>query len=178
MNFQIFKLDFKKAEEPEIKLATSTGSSKKQESSRKKYLLLLYWLCQSLWLCGSQQTVENSSRDGNTRPPDLSPEKCMQVKKQQLEPEMKQQTGLKLGKEYVKAVYCHHAYLTYIQSTSGETLGWMKHKLESSLPGEISIISDMQMTPPLWKKQGTKEPLDESERGEWRSWLKTQHSEN
>ena len=65
---------------------------------------------------------------------------------------MEQQTGPKSGKEYVKAVYCHHAYLTYIQSTSGETLGWMKHKLESSLPGEISIISDMQMIPPLWQK--------------------------
>ena len=65
---------FRKAEESEIKLPSSTGSLKKQESSRK-YLLLLYWLHQSLWLCGSQQTVENSSRDGNTRPPDLPPEK-------------------------------------------------------------------------------------------------------
>ena len=61
----------------------------------------------------------------------------MQVKKQQLDVGMEQQTGCKLGKEYVKAVYCHHAYLTYIQSTSWETLGWMKHKLESWLPGEI-----------------------------------------
>ena len=66
----MFKLDLEKAEEPEIKLPTSIGSSKKQESSRK-HLLLLYWLHQSLWLCGSQQTVENSERDGNTRPPDL-----------------------------------------------------------------------------------------------------------
>ena len=65
---------------------------------------------------------------------------------------MEQQTGPKSGKEYVKAVYCHHAYLTYIQSTSGETLGWVKHKLESSLPGEISIISCMQMITPLWQK--------------------------
>ena len=56
---------------------------------------------------------------------------------------MEQQTGSKLGKEYVKAVYCHPAYLTYMQSTSWETLGWMKHKLESGLPGEISITSDM-----------------------------------
>ena len=73
----MFKLDLEKAEEPEIKLPTSAGSSKKQESFRKKHLLLLYWLCQSLWLCGSQQTVENFSRDGNTRPPDLSPEKSV-----------------------------------------------------------------------------------------------------
>ena len=76
----------------------------------------------------------------------------MQVKKQQLELDMEQQTGSKLGKEYVKAVYCHPAYLTYRQSTSCEMLGWMKHKLKSRLPGEISITSDMQMTPPLWQK--------------------------
>ena len=76
----------------------------------------------------------------------------MQVKKQQLESDMEQQTSSKLVKEYVKAVYCHPAYLTYIQSTSYEMLGWMKHKLESRLPGEISITSDMQMTPSLWQK--------------------------
>ena len=91
----------------------------------------------------------------------------MQVKKQQLELGMKQQTGSKSGKEYVKAVYCHPAYLTYMQSTSSEMPGWMKHKLESRLPGEISITSDMQMTPPYGRKRRrTKEPLNESERGE------------
>ena len=76
----------------------------------------------------------------------------MQVKKQQLEPDMEQQSGSKLGKEYVKAVYCHSAYLTYMQSTSSDMLGRMKHKLESRLQGEISITSDMQMTPPWWQK--------------------------
>ena len=76
----------------------------------------------------------------------------MLVKKQQLEPDMGQQTGSKSGKEYIKAVYCHPAYLTYMQSTSWETLSWMKHKLESRFPEEISVISDMQMTPPLWQK--------------------------
>ena len=65
---------------------------------------------------------------------------------------MEQQTGSKLGKEYVKAVYFYAAYLTYMQNTSCETLGWMKHKLESRLPGEIAITSDMQITPPLWQK--------------------------
>ena len=65
---------------------------------------------------------------------------------------MEQHTGSKLGKEYVKAVYCHPAYLTYKQSTSLETLGWMKHKLESRLLGDISITSDMQRTPPLCQK--------------------------
>ena len=76
----------------------------------------------------------------------------MQVKKQQLESDIEQQTGSKSGMEYVKAVYCHPAYLTYMQSTSCEMPGWMKHKLESRLPGEISISSDMQMILPLWQK--------------------------
>ena len=91
----------------------------------------------------------------------------MQVKKQELEPDMEQQTGSKLGKERVKAVYCHPAYLTYMQSTSCEMPCWMKHKLESRLPGEISVISDTQMIPPLCQKvKRTEEPLDESEKGE------------
>ena len=70
----------------------------------------------------------------------------MQVRKQQLELDMEQQTDFKSGKEYIKAVYCHPAYLTYMHGTSCEMLGWMKHKLESRLPGEISITSDTQMT--------------------------------
>ena len=69
----------------------------------------------------------------------------MQVKKQQLEPGMEQQTGSKMGKEYLKAVYCHPTYLTYVQSTSCEMLGLMNFKLESRLPGEILIVSDIQM---------------------------------
>ena len=93
--------------------------------------------------------MENSLRDGNTRPPDLPLEKTVF---QQLELDMEQQTGSKSGKEYVKAVYCHPAYLTYMQSILCEKFSWIKHKLESRLPGEISISSDMQMTPPLWQK--------------------------
>jgi len=76
----------------------------------------------------------------------------MQVKKQQLEQNMEQQTGSKSGKEHVKAVYCHPAYLTYMQSTSCKMPDWMKHKLESRFLGEISVTSDMQMTPPLRQK--------------------------
>ena len=76
----------------------------------------------------------------------------MQVTGQQIELDMEQQTGSKLRKEYVKAVYCHPAYLTYMQSTSWEMLGWKKHKLESRLPGEISTTSNKQMTPPLQQK--------------------------
>ena len=80
---------------------------------------------------------------------------------------MEQQTGSKQEKEYVKVVYCHPAYLTYMQSTSCKMPGWMKHKLESRLSGDISITSDTQMTPPLWQKaKKNLEPLDESERGE------------
>ena len=91
----------------------------------------------------------------------------MQVKKQQLESDMEQQTGSKLGKEYIKAVYCPPSYLTYMQSTSCKVPDWMNHKLESRLLGEISTTSDMQMTPSLWQKaKRTKEPLDEGEGGE------------
>ena len=80
---------------------------------------------------------------------------------------MEQQTGSKLGKEYVKAVYCHFVYLTYMQSTSCEMLDWMNQKWESRLPGERSTTSDMQMIPLLWQKpRGSKEPLDKGERGE------------
>ena len=100
--------------------------------------------------CVLQQTVENSSRDGNTRPPDLPPEKSVCRSRSNMD--MEQYTGSKYGKEYIKAVYCHPAYITSRQSTSCEMPGWIKHKLESRLPGEISITSDMQMTLPLWQK--------------------------
>ena len=86
---------------------------------------------------------------------------------QQLESDMEQQTGSKLEKDYIKAVYCHSAYLTYMQSILYEMLGWMNYKLESRLPGEMSITLDMKMTPLLWRKQrGTKESLVEGDRGE------------
>ena len=82
---------------------------------------------------------------------------------------MEQWIGSKLGKEYIKAVYCHLAYLTYMQSKSCEMLGWINHKLESRLLGEISLSSDMQMTPLYGRKRrGTKEPLNEGKRGEWK----------
>ena len=145
-NFQIFKLDLEKAEEPEIKLPASVGSSKKQESSRKTFTTLLttpkpltVWIttnCGKFWKIWEHQT---------TLP--VSWEICVWVKKQQLESYMGQLTGSKLEKEYDKAVYCHPAYLTYMQSTSCKMPGWMKHQLESRWPGEMSITSDMQITP-------------------------------
>ena len=149
----MFKLDLEKAKEPEIKLTTSTGSSKKQESSRKTSISALLtmpkpltvWIttsCGKFWKRWEFQTTLSASW-----------EICMQVRKQQLELDMEPHTGSRSGKEHIKAVYCHPAYLTCMQSTLWETLGWMKLKLESRLPGEISITSDMQMTPPfLWQR--------------------------
>ena len=161
----MFKLVLEKAEEPEIKLPTSIGSSKKQDLSRKASTSDLL-LTMPKPLCGSQKTVGNSSRAGNTRPPDLPPEKSVSDQEKQLDPDMEQQTGSISGNEYVKVVYCHPAYLTYMQNTSCEMPGWMKHKLESRFLGEISITSDTQMIPPYGRKRKTKELLDESERGE------------
>ena len=142
----------KGTEESEIKLLTSFGSSKKQESSRKTSASALLTTPKPLtvWFTTNYGKFLRRCEYQTTLP--ASWEICMQVKRQQLKLDMEQQTGSKLGKEYVKAVYCHPVYLTYMQSTSWETLGWKKHKLESELPGEISITSDMQMTPPLWQK--------------------------
>ena len=152
MNFLMFKLVLEKAEEPEIKLPTSTRSSKKQESSRKTSISALLtmpkpltaWItinCGKFWKRWEYQTTWPASWETH-----------MQVRKQQLELDMEQQTGSKYEKEYVKAVYCHPAYLSSMHSISWETLGWKKHKLESRLPGEISITWYMLTTPPLWQK--------------------------
>ena len=102
--------------------------------------------------CVDHNKLENSETWEYQTTLPASWETCMQVKEQQLDLDMEQQTGSKLGKEYIKAVYCHPVYLTYMQSTSCEMSGCMKHKLESRLQREISIISDRQMTPPLWQK--------------------------
>ena len=111
VNFQMSKLDLEKAEQPEIKLPTPVGSLKKQESSRK-HLLLLYWLCQSLWLCGSQQTGKLFKRWEYQTTWPASWEIYVQIRKQQLELDMEWQTGSKSGKMYAKPLYCHPAYLT------------------------------------------------------------------
>ena len=116
------------------------------------YLIMPYWLCQSLWLCGSQKTGKFFKRWEYQTTWSASWEICMQVKKQQLELDMEQQTSSKLGKEYVKAVYYHPVYLTYTWSTSCKMPGWINPKVESRLPGQISIISGMQMTIPLRHK--------------------------
>ena len=174
----MFKLVLEKAEEPEINCQHPLDHGKSKSSRKTSISALLtmpkpltVWItinCRKFWERWEYQTTWPASW-----------EICMQVRKQQLELDMEQQTGSKEGKEYIKAVYCHPAYLTSMQSTSWETLGWKKHKLEARLPGEIPITSDKQMTPPLWQKlKRTKRPLAESERGEWKSWLKAQHSQN
>ena len=152
MKFQMFTLDLEKAEEPEIKLPTSIGSLKKQESSRETSILALLTTSKplTLWITTNCGKFFKKWEYQTTWPAFW--EIWMQVKKQQLELDMEQQTGSKLGKQYIKVAYCHPAYLTYMQSISCEMPGWMNHKLESRLLGEISITSDMQMIPPLWQK--------------------------
>ena len=175
----MLKLDLEKAEEPEIKLPTFAGSSKKWQNTRKTSTSAILTIPThlSVWIITNCAKFINRREYQITWPASWAI--CMQAKKQQLGLDMEQPTSSKLGKGYLKSVYFHSAYLTYMQSTSWEMLDWMKHKLESRLPGEISIISDMQMTPSYGRKwRRTKEPLDESERGEWKIWLKTQHLKN
>ena len=148
----MFKLDLEKAEEPEIKLPTSIGSSRKQESSRKTSISALLTMPKPLTVWTTTNFGKFLKRWKYQTTWSASWEICVQVRLQQLELDMGQQTGSKSGKEYITAVFCHPACLTYMQSTSWEMPGWKKHKLESRLLGEISITSDMQMTLPLWQK--------------------------
>ena len=156
----MFKLDLEKAEKPEIKLPTSAESSKKQESSRKTSTSASLSMLKPLTVCITNSYGKFFKRWQYQTTGPVFCETCMQIKKHQLEPDMKQRTGSKLGKDYVKAVYCHPSYLTYTQSTSCDILGWLKHKLESRLMGDITITSrlmgditsDMQMISCLWQK--------------------------
>ena len=124
----------------------------KAESSRKTSISALLTTLKPLTVCVTTNCVKFWKRwEYQTMLP-ASCETCMQVKKQQLELDLKYQTGSQQKKEYVMTVYCHPAYLTYIQSTSWEMLGWIKQKLESRLLGEISTTSNMQIRTPLWQK--------------------------
>ena len=160
-SFQMYKLDSEKAEEAEIKLPTSTGSLKKQESSIKTSISVLLTMPKPLTVWTTTNSGKFLKRWEYQTIWPASWEICMQIRNigvgslspiLQLELDMEQQTGSKQEKEYIKTAYCHPAYLIYMQSTSYEMLDWMKHKLESRLPGEISITSYMQMIPPLWQK--------------------------
>ena len=143
-NFQMYKLDLEKAEEGEIKLPISAGSQSKQGNSRKVSTSASLSMLNPLTVWITTNCGKFLKRWGYQITLSVSWETCIRAKKQQLEPDMKQRTGSKLGREYVKAVYCQPAYLTYMQSTSCKMLGWMKHKLESRLLGETSTTSDMQ----------------------------------
>ena len=147
----MFKLDLEKAEEPDQIASIHWINEKAREFPKNMYFCFIDntkgFDCvdhKKLWKILKREEYQT------TQP--ASWEIRMQDNKQQLELDMEQWTGSKLGKDYVKAVYCHPAYLTYVQSTSCKMPGWMKHKLESRLPGEVSITSDMQLTPPLWQK--------------------------
>ena len=151
-NFQMFKLDLGKAEEPEIKLWTSTDliwSQKKQGNSRKvstsaSLTMLKPW---TVWITTNVKILKEM---------EIPDHMICIMKNLYAGQEATVRIGhgimdwFQIGKEYTKAVYCHPAYLTCMQSTSCKMLGWMKHKLELRLPGEILITSDMQMTPLLW----------------------------
>ena len=137
-DFQMFKLDLENAEEPEIQLPTSVGSTKKQESSRKTSTSA-YWLHQSLWLCGSQQTGKFFKRWEYQTTWPVSWEICMQVKKQQLEPNMDNRL-VPNRERSMSRLYIVTLLITYMQNTSCEMPSWMKHKLESRLLWGISII--------------------------------------
>ena len=141
MTFQMFKLDLEKADEPEIKLPTFAGSLKKQESSRKTSIsaLLVMQKPLTMWVTTNCGKFFKRWEYQTTLP--ASWEICMQVKKQQLELDMEQWAASKLGKEYDKAVYCHSAYLSSMQSTSFKMPDWIKYKLESRLLGEVHGVT-------------------------------------
>ena len=181
-NFQMFKLDLENAEEPEIKWPTSVGSSKKQENSRKTSASLTMLKPLTVWITTNCGKFFKRWEYQTTWP--ASWEICMQVKKQQLKPDMEQLTGSKLGKEYIKSVYHHSAYLTYIQSTSCEMPGWMKQKLESRLPPiDIGVnINNLRYTDDTTLMAESKEELKSllmkvKEEREEKNWFKTQHWE-
>ena len=140
----MYKLDLEKAEEPEIKLPTSAGSWKKQGNSRKTSTSALLTMLKPLtvWITTNWKIHQDMGI-----PDHLTCLLRNLYSSQQLELDMEQQTCSKLGKGYIKPAYCYSAYLTSMQSTSCEMMGWMKHKLESRLPREISTASDMQMIP-------------------------------
>ena len=143
---------FRKGRGTKIKLPTSAGSLKKQESYRKTSTSALLTTPKPLTMWITTNCGKFFKRYEYQAAWLASWEICMQVRKQQLELDMEEQTGSKSGKEYVKAIYYHPPYLIYMQSTSCEMPGWTKHKIKSSFPGEISITLDMQITQPLWQK--------------------------
>ena len=149
-NFQMYKLDLEKAEEPEIKLPTSTRSQKKQENFRKTSPSLTTLRPLNVWITKNWGKLSKRWEYQTTLP--VSWETSMQVRKQQLEPDIEQQTGWKLGKEYSKSVYCHLAYLTYMQNAIMWNVRLDEAQPESRWLGDISMTSDIQMILPIQQK--------------------------
>ena len=151
MNFQMFKLDLEKAEEPEIILPTSTGSSKKRESRETSTFFFTDY--DKSFDCVDHKKLWKIFKEMGIPDPLTCLLRYLYAgQKATVRSGHGTTDWSKSWKEYVKTVYCHPAYLTYMQSTSCEMLDWMKHKLESRLLREISVTSDMQMTPFLWQK--------------------------
>ena len=177
VNFQMFKLVLEKAKESEIKLPTSAGSSKKQENSRKTStsVSLIIPKC----VCRSQQTGKFLKRWKYQTTLAASWEICIACQETTIRTGHGTTDWFQIGKGVCQGCILSpclfNLYAVYIMGN----VGWMKHKLESRLPGEISVMSDMQMTSPYGRKwRRTKEPLDEAERGEWKSLPETQNSKN
>ena len=147
----MFRLDLEKAEEPEIKLPTSVGLSveKAREFQKNIYFCFINYAKTFVCITTNWKILREM---GIPDHPTCLLKNLYADQEATAGTRHEQHTGSKLGKEYGKAVYCHPAYLTSMQSTSCEMPGWMKHKLESKLLGEISITSDMQMTPPYGRK--------------------------
>ena len=172
----MFQLDLEKAEEPEINLPTSDGSQEKAREFQKNICFIDY---AKAFDCVDQNKLWKILKEmGMPDQLTCSWETSMQVKKQQLEPNMEQQTGSKLGKEYIKTVYCNPAYLTSTQSTSCEKLGWMNPRLESRLPKDISNLRYADDTTLMTESKEEVKSLLMKVKGEWKSLLKTQHSKN
>ena len=152
MNFQMFKLDLEKVEQPEIKLPTSTESSKIKESSRKTSTFALLIIPKPLTVLNHCKLWEILQQMGIPDPLTCLLSNLYAGQEATVRTAHGTTDCFQIRKGVCQAVYCHSAYLTYMQTTSYEMPGWMKHKLESRLPGEISITSDMQMTLPLWQK--------------------------
>ena len=173
----MFKLDLEKAKEPEIKLPTSAGSSKKLESQKNIYFCFIDY-------AKASDCVDHNKLWKILKEMGISDHLTLLLRNLHAGQEATVRTGhgtdwFQTGKAVHQGCILSPCLFNLYAEYIWETLGWKKHKLESRLLGEISITSDMQKTPPYGRKwRGTKEPLDESEREEWKSWLKAQHSEN
>ena len=152
MNFQMFQAGFRKGRGTRNQIANICWIIKKSKSSRKTIYFCFTDYAKAFDCVDHNKLWKIFKEMGIPHHLTCLLRNLYAGQKATVRTGHEQQTCAKLGKEYIEAVYCHPAYLTYMQSTSGEIVGWMKHKLESRLLGEISITSDMQMTPPLWHK--------------------------